>query len=130
MKIIDKVFGTRSERELKRIMHQVDEVESLRPKMQALSDEELKGKTAEFKKRLEEGATLDDLNLAIGDHDLDLLVLHDVDQLGLGHAVDLRLRDHPVVQALQAREIQSLIHLAAPSHVNVRQAIHACSQSI
>ena len=61
MKIIDKVFGTRSERELKRIMHQVDEVESLRPKMQALSDEELKGKTAEFKKRLEEGATLDDL---------------------------------------------------------------------
>ena len=59
VKIIDKVFGTRSERELKRIMHQVDEVESLRPKMQALSDEELKGKTAEFKKRLEEGATLD-----------------------------------------------------------------------
>ena len=61
MKIIDKVFGTRSEREIKRIIQQVDQIENLRPKMQALSDEELKGKTAEFKKRLEEGATLDDL---------------------------------------------------------------------
>ena len=55
MKIIDKVFGTRSEREIKRIIQQVDQIENLRPKMQALSDEELKGKTAEFKKRLEEG---------------------------------------------------------------------------
>ncbi len=61
MKIIDKIFGTHSEREVKRILSQVDKVESLRPEMQALSDEELKNKTAEFKKRLSEGATLDDL---------------------------------------------------------------------
>ena len=61
MKIIDKIFGTRSEREVKRILSQVDKVESLRPQMQALSDEELKNKTDEFKKRLSEGATLDDL---------------------------------------------------------------------
>ncbi|MGN0168767.1 MAG: preprotein translocase subunit SecA, partial [Acetatifactor sp.] len=61
MKIVDKVFGTHSERELKRIMPLVDKIEELRPAMQALSDEELKGKTAEYKKRLAEGETLDDL---------------------------------------------------------------------
>ena len=61
MKIIDKVFGTHSEREIKRIMPLVEKIEGLRPQMQALSDEELRNKTAEFKKRLAEGATLDDL---------------------------------------------------------------------
>ncbi len=61
MKIIDKIIGTHSQREVKRILPLADKVESLRPQMQALSDEELKGKTAEFKKRLSEGETLDDL---------------------------------------------------------------------
>ena len=54
MKIIDKVFGTHSEREIKRIMPLVEKIEGLRPQMQALSDEELRNKTAEFKKRLGE----------------------------------------------------------------------------
>ena len=61
MKVIDKIFGTHSERELKRIIPLVDKIEELRPAMQALSDEELKAKTGEFKKRLAEGETLDDL---------------------------------------------------------------------
>ena len=61
MKIIDKVFGTHSERELKRIAPLVNQIEALRPQMMELSDEELKAKTPEFKKRLAEGATLDDL---------------------------------------------------------------------
>ena len=61
MKIIDKVFGTHSERELKRIAPLVDKVESLRPTMQALSDEELRAKTKEYKERLANGETLDDL---------------------------------------------------------------------
>ena len=61
MKIIDKIFGTRSERELKRIIPLVDKIEELRPTMLALSDEELRGKTAEFRNRLSEGETLDDL---------------------------------------------------------------------
>ena len=61
VKVIDKIFGTHSDRELKRIMPLVDKIEELRPAMQALSDEELRGKTDEYKKRLAEGATLDDL---------------------------------------------------------------------
>ncbi|MEE0420393.1 MAG: preprotein translocase subunit SecA [Lachnospiraceae bacterium] len=61
MNLIQKVFGTHSEREVKLITPLVDKIESLRPTMQALSDEELRGKTKEYKKRLEEGATLDDL---------------------------------------------------------------------
>ena len=61
MKIIDKLFGTHSERELKRIMPLVEKIESLRPSMQALSDEELRGKTKEYKERLAKGETLDDL---------------------------------------------------------------------
>ena len=61
MKLIDKIFGTRSSRELKRIMPIVDKIEALRPDMQALSDEELRGKTAEFKNRLAAGETLDDI---------------------------------------------------------------------
>ena len=61
MGILSKVFGTHSERELKRIMPLVDKVEALRPTMQALSDEELRGKTEEYKKRLANGETLDAL---------------------------------------------------------------------
>ena len=61
MGVFEKVFGTHSERELKRISKIVDKIEELRPSMQALSDEELRGKTVEFKKRFEEGETLDDL---------------------------------------------------------------------
>ena len=61
MNVIEKVFGTHSERELKRIKSTVDKIESLRPQMQALSDEELRGKTREYKNRLQEGETLDDL---------------------------------------------------------------------
>ena len=61
MNIIQKVFGTHSERELKRIEGTVKQIEDLRPSMQALSDTELAAKTEEFKKRLGEGETLDDL---------------------------------------------------------------------
>ena len=61
MNVIEKVFGTHSERELKRIRSTVDKIESLRPQMQALSDDELRGKTREYKNRLQEGETLDDL---------------------------------------------------------------------
>ncbi len=61
MGFLTKVFGTHSEHELKRIYPIVDRIEALRPEMMKLSDEELKGKTKEFKKRLENGETLDDL---------------------------------------------------------------------
>ena len=61
MSAITKIFGTHSERELKRIYPLVDKVESYREAMGALSDEELKNKTKEFKERLENGETLDDL---------------------------------------------------------------------
>ena len=61
MNIIDKVFGTHSERELKRIEPIVKKIESYREAMGKLTDEELRGKTTEFKKRLTEGETLDDL---------------------------------------------------------------------
>ena len=61
MKLVEKIFGTHSERELKRIYPIVDKIEGLRPEMMALSDEELKGKTKEFKERLAKGETLDDL---------------------------------------------------------------------
>jgi len=61
MSFFDKIFGTHSEREIKRINSLVDKIEELRPEMQKLSDEELRGKTAEYKKRLAEGETLDDL---------------------------------------------------------------------
>ncbi len=61
MNIIKKMFGTHSERELKRIYSTVDKIEALRPTMQALTDEELQGKTREYKNRLEKGETLDQL---------------------------------------------------------------------
>ena len=61
MKIVDKIFGTHSERELKLVYPIVDKIEALRPKMQQLSDAELKGLTVEYKRRLSEGETLDDI---------------------------------------------------------------------
>ena len=59
--IVQKLFGTHSERELKRIMPIVARIEELRPSMQALSDEQLRDKTKEYKKRISQGETLDDL---------------------------------------------------------------------
>ena len=61
MSVIQKVFGTHSEREIKRIAGLVDKIESLRPGMMELSDEQLRDKTKEYRKRLEEGETLDSL---------------------------------------------------------------------
>ena len=61
MSILDKIIGTHSQRELRRISPTVDAIEALRPTMQALSDEELRAKTDEFKKRLADGETLDDV---------------------------------------------------------------------
>ena len=61
MNIIEKVFGTHSERELRLIGPIVDRIESLRPEMAALSDEGLRDKTRIFKERLAKGETLDDI---------------------------------------------------------------------
>ena len=61
MKITDKIFGTHSQREIKRINDKVDAIEALAPQMKELSDEQLRAKTDEFKKRLADGETLDDL---------------------------------------------------------------------
>ena len=61
MGVVQKVFGTHSEREIKRIEGLVNKIESLRPEMMELTDEQLRDKTKEYKKRLTEGETLDDL---------------------------------------------------------------------
>ena len=61
MGFMDKIFGTHSERELKLINKTIDKIESLRPEMQKLSDLELREKTQEFKNRLANGETLDDI---------------------------------------------------------------------
>ena len=61
MKVFDKIFGTHSERELKKIIPIVDQIEALRPRMMELSDEELRQNTAEFKKRLSQGETKEDI---------------------------------------------------------------------
>ena len=61
MSVVQKLFGTHSEREIKRINGLVDKIENLRPTMMELSDEQLRDKTKEFKKRLTQGETLDDL---------------------------------------------------------------------
>ena len=58
---LEKIFGSHSEREIKRIEPIVDEIEALAPTMEALSDTELKAKTDAFRKRLQQGETLDDL---------------------------------------------------------------------
>ena len=61
MSAFSKVFGTYSDREIKRNQHTLDKIESYRPAMMELSDEQLKDKTTEFKDRLSKGETLDDL---------------------------------------------------------------------
>ena len=61
MGLITKLFGTRSEREIKKIKPIVDKILALEETYSALSEEELKGKTQEFKDRLAQGETLDDL---------------------------------------------------------------------
>ena len=61
IKFVEKIFGSHSQRELKMILPLVDKVESLRPQMQALSDEELRGKTQEYKTRYANGESLDSL---------------------------------------------------------------------
>ena len=61
MGLFSKVFGTHSEREIKRITPIVNKIESYRDSMMALSDEQLRDKTTEFKERLSKGETLDDI---------------------------------------------------------------------
>ena len=61
MGLFDKIFGTRSQREIKKIQPIVDRILSLEGEYAALSEDELKGKTQEFKNRLENGETLDDI---------------------------------------------------------------------
>ena len=61
MNLIEKIFGTHSERELKMIYPIVNKIEALRPKMQALTDEELRDNTRIFRERLANGETLDDI---------------------------------------------------------------------
>jgi len=61
MSLFEKLFGTRSERELKKIEPIVDKIEKMRPAMQALTDEQLRDRTREFKNRLAAGETLDDI---------------------------------------------------------------------
>ncbi len=59
--LLTKIFGSRNEREMKRLAPKVVQVNSFEPALQALTDDQLKGKTAEFKERLAKGETLDDL---------------------------------------------------------------------
>ena len=61
MNLVEKIFGTHSERELKMIYPIVDKIVAMRPEMMALSDEELRGKTKIFKERLADGETLDQI---------------------------------------------------------------------
>ncbi len=61
MGLIEKIFGTHSEREVKRVLPLVDRIEALEPEMEKLSDEALRAKTVEFKNRLKNGETLDDI---------------------------------------------------------------------
>ena len=59
--LLAKVVGTQNERELKRLRPIVGEVNAFEPAIQALTDEQLRAKTAEFRERLANGETLDDL---------------------------------------------------------------------
>ena len=61
MGLISKIFGTRSEREIKKIQPIVDKILALEEEYKALSQEQLQAKTAEFKQRQSQGETLDDL---------------------------------------------------------------------
>jgi len=61
MKFFEKLFGSDNDREVKRLMVTVDEIEAKEPEIQALTDDQLRGKTQEFRERLSKGETLDDL---------------------------------------------------------------------
>ena len=61
MKLLEKIFGSYSGREIKKIEPLVDKIEEYEEKYKDLKDEELRAKTDEFKKRLAEGETLDDI---------------------------------------------------------------------
>ncbi|MCL2215561.1 MAG: preprotein translocase subunit SecA, partial [Defluviitaleaceae bacterium] len=61
MGILDKIFGNYSEKEIKRMIPMIDRIEVLEPDMQRLTEGELRGKTDEFRRRLGDGQTLDDL---------------------------------------------------------------------
>ena len=61
MNLIEKMFGTHSERELKLIYPIVDKIVALKPEMEKLTDDELKDNTRKFRERLEKGETLDDI---------------------------------------------------------------------
>ena len=61
LKVFKKIFGSRNERLLKRMYRVVTRINALEPEFEALSDAQLQAKTAEFRQRLNEGATLDDL---------------------------------------------------------------------
>ena len=61
MGLITKIFGSYSDRELKQIYPIVDKIEALEPEYKALTDQQLTAKTAEFKERLAQGETLDDI---------------------------------------------------------------------
>jgi len=59
--LLKKIFGTKNEREMKRLWPMVDKINALEPQFVSLSDPQLREKTSEFKKRLEEGESLDDI---------------------------------------------------------------------
>lgn len=59
--LLKKLFGTKNDREVKRIRKIVAEINGLEPDMEKLTDEQLKGKTAEFRERISQGETLDDI---------------------------------------------------------------------
>ncbi len=61
MSVLEKIFGSFNDREVKRLMKTVDKIEALEPEIQSLSNEELKGKTEYFKEKLRNGSTLDDI---------------------------------------------------------------------
>ena len=61
MKLLEKIFGTYSSREIKRILPIVDKIEAIEEDLKKLSDDELRAKTDEFKSRLKSGETLDDI---------------------------------------------------------------------
>ncbi|MDX1698633.1 MAG: hypothetical protein R3308_10120, partial [Thiohalobacterales bacterium] len=61
LKVLKKIFGSRNDRLLKRLSRVVARINALEPEFESLSDAELQAKTAEFRQRLNEGASLDDL---------------------------------------------------------------------
>jgi preprotein translocase subunit SecA len=61
LNVLSKIFGSRNERQLRRMSRVVSRINELEPEMEALSDEQLKAKTGEFRQRMQEGAALEDL---------------------------------------------------------------------